>query len=271
MIRFRSFLAALTAAFALPLFAQGDDPRAATNEDPGHPWGVMCFTGDCYDARGAAMGVLTRIGSLKAGTVVEYMSSKKIGEDTVWTCKVLKDRQWQALTVVVREDDFVRCKGTYAEMTDREKRDALIDFCVAYDVWAEDFDRMNEEWEKTHTNPHQEEYETAKAEWDELQESISKNMAVEQASNGLGGGPAVSRNARGAALKNLNELRIEQKTIEKKFLPIKAKWEAWETAHANDPSEPTPTPRMQELAAKMKPLMAAVDALAPGLFPDEIR
>ena len=230
------------------------DPRRAKNADPGFGWGVVVTNSFCYD------GSLRSIGKLSGGTVVAHMTkATRNGREWV-SCKVLRDLEWQARTVVLETAD-VRLFDVPYKDTDRAQRDAIIDYCTAYGkleaLRAAAVPHRGR-------NPHEAEYRAAKAKHDALSKEIGELRQKERLSQrqDLPGGPE----ERQRVLSRLRELKGEQARDNAVFNPIRDRWVAWEQAHPQiDPSMVSTTPEMQEQMDAMARLKPVVEKICPGL------
>lgn len=234
---------------------EGPDPRAAKNEDPGYPWGVLVRDADFFDPQ------MKKLGTLPAGSVIEHMTVKKLPEGEVVSCRVLRNLEWKQRAVVFFTADLVRFDGvTYADAP-RKERDVVIDYCTA----AGKLEALRAAQQpKRGKNPYEAEYQAAKAKHDAFQKHVNEvNSKIRWANtHDLPGGPT----ERARLLQEGRVLRGQQATEDAAFKPIRDKWADWEKRHPEQQWRPVKeTPEMKELQKVVDRLRPAALQVVPGL------
>ncbi len=234
---------------------EGPDPRAAKNEDPGYPWGVLVRDAAFFDPQ------MKKLGTLPAGSVIEHMTVVKKPEGEVVSCRVLRNLEWKQRAVVFFTADLVRFDGvTYADAP-RKERDAVIDYCTA----AGKLEALRAAQQpKRGKNPHEAEYQAAKAKHDAFQKRVNEvNSKIRWANtHDLPGGPT----ERARLLQEGRNLRGQQVAEDAAFKPIRDKWTEWERKHPEQHWRPVKeTPEMKELQKIVDKLRPAVQQICPGI------
>ena len=234
---------------------EGPDPRAAKNEDPGYPWGVLVRDADFFDPQ------MKKLGTLPAGSVIEHMTVVKKPEGEVVSCRVLRNLEWKQRAVVFFTADLVRFDGvTYADAP-RKERDVVIDYCTA----AGKLEALRAAQQpKRGKNPYEAEYQAAKAKHDAFQKHVNEVNAKIRYSNthNLPGGPT----ERARLMQEGRNLRGQQVAMDAEFKPIRDKWTEWERKHPEQHWRPVKeTPEMKELQAIVDRLRPAATQICPGI------
>ncbi len=234
---------------------EGPDPRAAKNEDPGYPWGVLVRDADFFDPQ------MKKLGTLPAGSVIEHMTVVKKPEGEVVSCRVLRNLEWKQRAVVFFTADLVRFDGVTYVDAPRKERDAVIDYCTA----AGKLEALRAAQQpKRGKNPHEAEYQAAKAKHDAFQKRVNEvNSKIRWANtHDLPGGPT----ERARLLQEGRNLRGQQVAEDAAFKPIRDKWTEWERKHPEQHWRPVKeTPEMKELQKIVDKLHPTVSQLCPGL------
>ena len=224
---------------------EGPDPRAAKNEDPGYPWGVLVRDADFFDPQ------MKKLGTLPAGSVIEHMTVVKKPEGEVVSCRVLRNLEWKQRAVVFFTADLVRFDGvTYADAP-RKERDIVIDYCTA----AGKLEALRAAQQpKRGKNPYEAEF----------QKRVNEvNSKIRWANtHDLPGGPT----ERARLLQEGRNLRSQQVAEDAAFKPIRDKWTDWERKHPEQHWRPVKeTPEMKELQAIVDKLRPAAQQICPGI------
>ncbi len=237
------------------------DPRAAKNDEPPYPWGLVVTNSYFYGADGTQKGIL------KGGTPVAYGSSKLHPHGRMYTVQPLIDGVWQATTVSMYEQDLILFPDVRYSESNREERDALIDFCTAYGLYEQERNDVIERMKARRNNPFESEYRAVKARFDKLQTEINEKMALFRKTDM----EINDRALRGRLRQELEVLRGKQVDMRKQFDPISKKWTDWEEAHPVSYSHIPENAKMQTQRQIMQRLSPAVEKLVPGLTPTELR
>ena len=230
------------------------DPRAALNPDPGLPWGVVLTNVPCFDGR------LRVVGTIPGGTAVEQVEARTAPTGAFVRCKVLWKGEWQDREMWFRAPDVAIFGGPCYAEADPATRDAVLDYCAA---WGRYEAARAANVARAAVNPHQEEYERARAAHEAMRAEVEDVLARVRYSDthDLPGGPR----ERAELLARANRLRVEQRDEAAAFAAVRDRWQAWEDAHPAAASVPAPTPEMRAAAAEMQRLRPAASALLQGL------
>lgn len=234
------------------------DPRAAQNEEPPYPWGIVVTNSFSMAADGTAVGVI------KGGTPVAYADDKMLPHGRVYAVYPLENGLWAQSPTYVYENDMVLFEGVRYSESNREQRDALIDFCTAYGTYEQTRNDLFERMRARHRNPHETEYRRIKAERDALQTDINKTMVLFRKTDT----EISDRNLRANLRTKLEKLRGEQVTMNNRYEPVYRKWSEWEKQNPLSMDDVPNTPTLQNLKNQMKKLAPAVEEIVPGLSPN---
>lgn len=237
------------------------DPRAAKNEEPPYPWGLVVTNSYFYSADGTQKGIL------KGGTPVAYSSSQLHQYGRMYTVQPLLDGVWQSTPICMYEHDLILFPDVRYSESNREERDALIDFCTAYGLYEQERNDVIERMKARRNNPFESEYRAVKARSDKLQTEINEKLALYHKTDM----EIDDRVLRGRLRQELEVLRGKQIDMKKQFDPISKKWTAWEEAHPVSYSHIPENAKMQTQRRVMQRLSPAVEKLVPGLTPTELR
>ncbi|MBR1608796.1 MAG: hypothetical protein IJ678_04180, partial [Kiritimatiellae bacterium] len=238
------------------------DPRAATNADPGFPWGVIVTNSFCYDP------ALKRLGRLPGGTVVAWTGKRATPIGEVADVYVMRNREWQPNPRALLVSDLILFEGaTYAE-TDPSQRDPVIDWCAAYGK----LEQLRADAAKASSgpvagNPYQQEYDAAKTKFDSVQNEVNAVMSKIRWSDTheLPGG----LRERGELMRRAQALRPLQNDARRAFLEIEGKYNSWaETEGRKRESSSAASDRalrMKMLEEEMERLRPAVQSVVPGI------
>ncbi len=237
------------------------DPRAATNEEPPHPWGLVVTNSYFYAADGTQKGIL------KGGTPIAYGDSKLHARGRMYSVQPLIDGVWQSTAVFLYEQDLILFPDVRYSESNREERDALIDFCIAYGRYEQERNNVIEGMKARRKNPFESEYRVVKADFDKLQTVINEKMALFRKTDM----EIDDRALRNRLRQELEVLRGKQTDMKKRFDPISKKWNDWEEAHPASYSHIPENAKMQAQRQIMQRLSPVVENLVPGLTPTEMR